>query len=131
MLFLGMHKRPEFVHLHKTRMNISHALIGKATRRFPDGQQPRKNRALMRASDARHGANTHTLKQERGDLRRFFSRDVVASKRLLARSDERGVSRITAVSLNPQSSVGSKRFSCPVLASQAGHRAFPLVFLRG
>ena len=56
-----MHKRPEFVSLHKARADISHTGIKKVRDFFTHSQKQRKNRPLMCASDSRDGANTTSL----------------------------------------------------------------------
>ncbi len=121
---------PEFIGLYESRMDAAHPIVEKALAVFPDRKQERKNRALVCASDARDSANTHSLKQERGDLRCLVSVGVVPSKRPLARLRKRGITAGAAITLDSFPSVESEAFYFVVLASQAGHMASPLVFLR-
>ena len=129
MLF-GMNERPEFVRLDVAGMDAAHPRIEKLAALFANSKKQRKNRALVRSGNTRYGTHAHSLDQKRYDLRGPVSADVVPSKGALTGSAERRLTRLAAKPLNPQLSVCPKFLSYSVLASQAGHRAFPLVFLR-
>jgi len=130
MLLFGVHEAPEFIGLYEARMNISDALIGEVTGFCADGKKQRKDSALVGASDPRDGAYAHSFHQERDDLSGFISRNVVSSKRSLARRSERSLAIGAAVTLDFIATVESESSSFGVLATLAGHGLSPLVFLR-
>jgi hypothetical protein len=129
MPFLCVDKGPQFVGLHKLRANAAHSLVKEVSAIVSDGQKDRKNRALVCASDAGDSANAHAFKQERHDLRSFFSIGVMPSKGSLARLRKRRVAAGAAITLDSLPSVKSESLRFVVLASQAGH-GLSLVFLR-
>jgi len=125
-----MNESPEFVGLHESRTDSAYVAVEEAAALLPDREKQRENRSLVSASNPRNSADTHSFKQERGDLRRLVGVCIVPSQRPLARLRKRGVAAGAAITLNSLASVESESFCFVVLASQAGHVASPLVFLR-
>ena len=80
--FFGVDESPEFIGLHIVRANVAHALVEMGPAFLADSKQQVENCFLMHVREARHGAHTHSFKQERHDPRGFFRGDVVPSKRL-------------------------------------------------
>src|SRR5579864_1917566 len=130
MACFGVDKGPEFVSLHKSRVNSAHSAVKQIPTLLTDSQKQRENRALVDASETRHGADTHSFHKQTDYLRCFFGLDVVASEWFIAGFGESSFAGLAAETLNSQSSVRSKTFCCAVLASNAGHWTFSLVFLR-
>jgi hypothetical protein len=128
--FFGVNEGPEFIGLDKARMNAAHASVKQISAFVANREKQRKNRSLVSASNPRHGANAHTFHQERYDLRGPFRAGVVTAQRPLARLRKRGFAGRAAIPLDSLTSVGSESLCSIVLASQAGHVASPLVFLR-
>ena len=126
--FLGVHKSPKFIGLHESRADVSDFRVKQSTRLFPDREKERKNRSLVDSSDAGNGTDTHALKQERDDLKGGLSRDVVPSKRLLARLRAGRLTAGATIPLDSEASVGSESLCFMVLALEAGHGRFSLVF---
>src|ERR1700674_2622506 len=130
MARFGVDKGPQLISLHKSRTNSAYSTVKQAAALFADSQKQGKNRALVCASEARHSTDTHSFHKQSDYLRCFFGLDVVASEWLLTGFSESSFAGFAAKSLNPQFTVGSKSLCCAVLTSDAGHRTFPLVFLR-
>jgi hypothetical protein len=128
--FLSVDKGPEFIGLHESRANIPHLRIEKIAGFVSDSDKQRENRALVCTSGAGDGADAHSFKQKRDDLRGPVRRDVMPSQRLLARLGERGLANGAAITLNLEASVGSESFCFGVFAADACHIGFSLVFLR-
>jgi hypothetical protein len=122
MRLFGMNECPELVGLHESRTDTAHPIVEKALAVFPDRKKERENRALVCASDARHSANAHAFKQERGDLRCLVSVCVVPSKGLLAGLRKRGITAGAAIPLDSLASVESESFCFVMLAFEAGQR---------
>jgi len=115
---------PRIISLNESRTDISHESIEKASALLSHCEKQRKNRALVCASEARDGANAHSFKQERGDLRGLLCGDVVPSKGFLARFGECGFAGGAAESLNLAASVGSESICFGVFAASVS----PLFF---
>ena len=128
--FLGVNERPKLISLHIQGVNVSHAAIEQVSSLAPDREKERENRAVVDSRGAGDGANTHTFKQETDDLRGLLSRNVVPSKRFVARFRKCGVTSGAAITLDSVASVESEPFCFVVLAFDAGHVGFSLVFLR-
>jgi hypothetical protein len=79
---------------------------------------------------ARETARTHSFKQERDDPRGLIGREIVPSKRLLARLRESSFTAGAPVTMDFMSSVESESPGFVALALAAGHRTFSPVFLR-
>jgi hypothetical protein len=126
MTFFGVNESPEFVGLHKARMNAANAGIEKSTALIASGQKNRKNRALVDSSNTRDGANAHTFQQERYDLCDSGRFRVVGSD-AFARLRECRPATETAIALDSALSAKPEAFRSGVLALEARHG---LLFLR-
>lgn len=125
----GMNERPKLVGLDVARMNVAHAGIEKVAAFFPNGDKQRKNRTLMNARHAGNGAHAHSFEQKLDDLRGLFGRDIVASKRLMARLSECRFASGATVTLDSATSVEAKSFCFVVVTADTSHVGFSLVFL--
>lgn len=129
--FFGMDKTPKLIGLDKPRPEIPDSAVEDALALRAHSLQQGKNRCLVDTRYPGDGAHAHPFCEKGHDLDGLAQFNGMPSKRLAARLRERGAARIAAVPLNPEFAVGSELLSCSVLASEAGHRAFPLVFLCG
>jgi hypothetical protein len=130
MGFFGVNESPKFIGLHESRTDFSHSGIEKVSTLLSHREKQRKNRALVRARNARNRTHRHSFEQERCDLCGSLCRNVVASERFLAGFRESTFAGGATESLNLAASVGSKSVCFGVLAADAGHAGFSLVFLR-
>lgn len=128
VFFFGVNESPEFISLDEARTNIPHFGVEQIPALFPDCKQQRQNRSLVSASNARYGADAHAFEQELRDLCGLFSRNVVTSKRLLARFGKSGIAGRAAITLYFVA-IESKTLCFGVLAADARHGLFSLSFL--
>jgi len=126
--FLRVNESPKLIRLNVVRADIPNLIVEKIPALLSDCKEQRENRALMRSRYAGYGANAHSFQQERDDLAGLLSRDVAPSKRLVARFRERSLASRAAIPLDSMASVESEPLCFVVLAFEAGHVGFSLVF---
>jgi hypothetical protein len=121
---------PEFVSLDKSRPNVPNTRIEKTTAFVADRSQKRKNCGFVDARDARDCADRHSFGQKSDYLGGLPNREIVASKRPMARLREGILAGGAAIALNPVRAVESESLCFGVFATDTGHVWFSLVFLR-
>jgi hypothetical protein len=122
----GMDEAIEFISLNESGSQIAYVSIQNSLAFIPNGKQERKNRGFVNARKPGDSADTHALGKHRNNLNRFARVNRVPSKQTFAGFGESSSARITAKTLNPQSSIRSESLCRAVIASQAGHVGSPL-----
>jgi hypothetical protein len=129
--FFGVNEAPKLIGLDEAGFEVANQFVRDSLALVANSTQESEDRSLVDTRNAGDGTDAHSFGEQRNNLYSLAHFDGVTAKRSATGLRESGIAGTASVALNAKASVSSKLSCAFVLASEAGHVGFSLVFSAG